>query len=100
MATKFERKQMWASFAFSVTYVVFNAIWFLTAPEEDRVIYSVMDWGESVPNSLLTSAIIIFVLVPVGGLIHYFVFRCVVDGSRGGGKRHATHRLGERKCSQ
>lgn len=81
---------MWASFAFSVTYVIFNAVWFLTAPEEDKVIYGVMDWGESVPNSLLTSAIIIFVLVPAAGLIHYCVFRCVVgDESWGAGKRTA-----------
>lgn len=69
---------MWASFAFSVTYVAFNIVWFLTAPEDERVIYDVMDWGKSIGNSALTALIIIFVLVPLAGLIHYGIFRWVV----------------------
>eukprot|EP00752_Nemacystus_decipiens_P006381 g5753.t1 len=75
VATKFERKQMFASFAFSVTYVAFNVVWFLAAPKDERVIYSVMDWGESIGNSAATALIIIFVLVPISGAIHYWVFR-------------------------
>lgn len=78
VATKFERKQMVASFAFSVTYVAFNIVWFLTAPKDERVIYSVMDWSDSIGNSALTALIIIFVLVPLAGVIHYCVFRWVV----------------------
>lgn len=78
VATKFERKQMVASFVFSVTYVTFNIVWFLTAPKDERVIYSVMDWGDSVGNSAATALIIVFVLVPIAGVIHYCVFRWVV----------------------
>lgn len=75
VATKFERKQMVASFVFSATYVAFNIVWFLTAPKDERVIYSVMDWGDSIGNSVATSLIIVFVLVPIAGVIHYCVFR-------------------------
>lgn len=75
VATKFERRQMWASFLFSWTYVFFNAIWFLTAPEDERVIYDLMDWGDSVGNSAVVALVIIFVLVPIAGVIHYCVFR-------------------------
>eukprot|EP00903_Cladosiphon_okamuranus_P012548 g11750.t1 len=75
VATKFERKQMLASIIFSSTYVAFNIVWFLAAPEDEKVIYDVMDWGESIGNSVATALIIIFILVPISGLIHYCVFR-------------------------
>ncbi|CAN0075030.1 unnamed protein product [Scytosiphon promiscuus] len=75
VATKFERKQMVAAFLFSATYIAFNIVWFLTAPEDEKVIYGLMDWGESVGNSAGFAAGIMFILVPIAGVIHYCVFR-------------------------
>ncbi|CAM9172394.1 unnamed protein product [Hapterophycus canaliculatus] len=75
VATKFERKQMLATIFFSATYIAFNIIWFLTAPKDERVIYDLMDWGDSVGNSAAFSAVILFILAPIAGVIHYCLFR-------------------------
>ncbi|CAB1102210.1 unnamed protein product [Ectocarpus sp. CCAP 1310/34] len=93
VATKFERKQMLASFLFSIVYVAFNIVFFLTAPEDERVIYGQMDWGESVGNSAAFAAVVTFVLVPLGGLIHYCVFRLreYIYETCGGGSRPSSH---------
>ncbi|CAM9688725.1 unnamed protein product [Pylaiella littoralis] len=75
VATKFERRQMWASFLFSWAYILFNVIWFLEAPKDERVIYDLLDWGDNIGNAALFALVIIFVLVPIAGVMHYMVFR-------------------------
>lgn len=78
VATKFERKQMRATFAYGATYIAWNIVWFLVGTESEKVIYSPMDWGEDLGGAILFAVVILFVLVPVYGLIHYGVYRCVI----------------------
>lgn len=69
---------MWASVIYSVAYIAFNiAFFFLETDEEERVIYGILDWGENAGKAALIALGIIVVLVPVFGLLHYGVFRCV-----------------------
>lgn len=78
VATKFERKQMRAAFAYGATYITWNILWFLVGTESEKVIYSTIDWGENLEGAILFAVVIIFVLIPVYGLIHYGVYRCVI----------------------
>lgn len=68
---------MLASFIYGVTYIVFNILWYVGASGDDRVIYKTMDWGEDIGEASLFAVIVVFVLVPLFGLVHYGVFRCV-----------------------
>lgn len=70
---------MWASFTYGATYILFNILWYVNAPKKERVIYTTMDWGD-LGQAILFAAIIIFVLVPVAGLIHYGVYRYASPG--------------------
>lgn len=95
VATKFERRQMRAAFAYGATYITWNIVWFLVGTESEKVIYSPMDWGEDVEGAIIFAVVIVFILVPVCGLIHYSVYRCVITWvssvsvpySRGVGRR-------------
>ncbi|CAM9728108.1 unnamed protein product [Laminaria digitata] len=75
VATKFERGQMRAAFAYSVAYITWNVVWYLIGPESEKVIYNPMDWGSDLQKAIVFTVVIVFVLVPVCGLIHYGVYR-------------------------
>lgn len=77
VASMFERWQMRATLAYSITYIAFNIVWFLVGTDSEKVIYKTMDWGDDIGSAILFTVIIIFVLVPVCGLVHYGVYRCV-----------------------
>ena len=78
VATKFERKQMWAVFAYSATYITWNILWYVLGPESEKVIYNPLDWGSDLDGAIVFAVVIIFVLVPICGFIHYGVYRCVI----------------------
>lgn len=67
---------MWATFSYGVAYIIFNVVWFLNSPENSRVIYNILDWGDDLGAAIIAAALILFALVPIFGLVHYGVFRC------------------------
>ncbi|CAM9541729.1 unnamed protein product [Laminaria digitata] len=76
VATKFERGQMMlASFLYTVTYSTCNIAWFLLGPKSEKVIYTAIDWDNGIEKAITLVVGTVFVMVPVGSLIHYGVYR-------------------------
>lgn len=78
VATKFQRGQMLASFLYTVTYSTCNIAWFLLGPKSKKVIYTAIDWDSGIEKAITLVVGTVFVMVPVGSLIHYGVYRCVL----------------------
>lgn len=68
-------KQLWASELFGALYITFNIIFYFTAPEEDRLLYSILDWEEEPVGAIIYTVIILGVLIPIFAVIHLGVFR-------------------------
>lgn len=82
VATEYNFKQLWASEIYGLIYVAFNVSFFYLGPEDEKVIYDILDWGEDPGTAATFAIVILLVLVPLFGFVHYGVFRCVGRGGR------------------
>lgn len=78
VATEYRLRQVCATEMFGVVYVVFNVIFFYTGPTDEKVIYDILDWGGDPGKASAFVVVILVVLVPLFGLAHFGVFKCVV----------------------
>lgn len=77
VATEFKLKQFLATEAFGFVYIAFNIAFFLLAEGDDRVIYNILDWGDSLQSAIVFTLVLLFILVPVFSVFYLGVFRRV-----------------------
>lgn len=61
--------------AFGVIYLVFSIGWYYIAPKEDRLLYSVLDWGNETLVACIYAVLCMLVLAPLFALLHFGVYR-------------------------
>lgn len=74
------RLRVSASFAqiYGLLYLAFSIVWFYKGPEDEKYLYEdTLDWDENRLQACLSGGIAVGVLVPIAGLLHLGVFRCV-----------------------
>lgn len=60
---------------FGVIYIIFNVVWYYLAPNEDRLIYSILDWSNNTLVACIYGVVCILVLAPFFALLHFGVYR-------------------------
>lgn len=76
VATEYKLRQVFACELFGIVYIIFNLLFFVFADEEDRVIYSVLDWEDPL-SAILFAAGLVVILVPGFAIVFLGIYRCV-----------------------
>lgn len=74
VATEYKFKHLLASEVYGLLYVAFNVSFFCLAPQDQRVLYSILDWGKNAGAAAGTSIFLMVVFVPVSSLLFYAIF--------------------------
>ena len=60
---------------YGVCFVVWTIVWYVSAPQRDRLIYDVLDWQGGILAACLYSLATLAVLTPLFALLHLYLFR-------------------------
>lgn len=79
VAAEFRFRHIVSSWLFAVVYFAFNIIYFLAGPEDDKILYTVLDWEDNPGGAAVFAVLTIFILVPLLNLACCGLFRCVLQ---------------------
>lgn len=77
VSTEFKLSHILAGEICGVIYTAVNIVYYFTAPEDERIIYDILDWGGDTGGAVLFSAITLLILIPLFGFVLYGISRCV-----------------------
>ncbi|CAM9823947.1 unnamed protein product [Ectocarpus sp. 12 AP-2014] len=75
VAEEFKLRDILFPQAFGVIYILFNVGWYYLAPDDDRLIYIILDWENNTLVACIYAFVAILVGAPLFGLVHLGIFR-------------------------
>ncbi|CBJ25727.1 conserved unknown protein [Ectocarpus siliculosus] len=75
VADEFKLRYILFPQAFGVIYLFFNVGWYYLAPDDDRLIYIILDWEDNTLGACIYAFGAILVGAPLFGLVHLGLFR-------------------------
>ncbi|CAN0496371.1 unnamed protein product, partial [Ectocarpus sp. 8 AP-2014] len=75
VADEFKLRYILFPQAFGVIYLFFNLGWYYLAPDDDRLIYIILDWEDNTLGACVYAFGAILVGAPLFGLVHLGLFR-------------------------
>ncbi|CAM9397563.1 unnamed protein product [Ectocarpus fasciculatus] len=75
VADEFKLRYILFPQVYGVIYICFNVGWYYLAPNDDRLIYIILDWEDNTLGACIYAFGAIFVGAPLFGLVHFGLFR-------------------------
>lgn len=75
IADEYKMRHVIFAQVYGVAYIAFNVLWFFYAPEENRLLYDIMDWKRKTLVACFYGTVCVLILAPLFSLLHLYIYR-------------------------
>lgn len=75
IADEYKMRHVVITQAYGVVYILFNIGWYYLAPEEEKLLYDIMDWENRPLVAFIYAVVCILILAPLFSFLHLHIYR-------------------------